>query len=105
MVVRTVVALVIGRIVVASEAVGRIAVERRIVVVRTVVADHMVVAAAGELVRMKVASEIAHIPTWEVEPWTVVAVVVADPCQAACRIHQSYLAGCSKVPWLPGLSS
>lgn len=112
-VVRTVVALAVVRtvvvacIAVASEAVDRIVVGYRIVVVHTAVADRMVVvvAAAWVPVQMVLASEIVRTLMWGVEPWVVVEIAVADPCHPASRIHQSYLAGCSKVPRLQGLSS
>jgi hypothetical protein len=77
-------------------------VECRIVVDRTVVA----VAAAWvpRPVIMKVASEIARTLTW-VEPWVVVDIAAAGPCQSAPHIHQSCLVGCSEVSLLQGWSS
>ena len=100
-VVRTVVAC----IVVASEVVDRSVVELRIVVVRIVAVARMVVVAGWVPVHMQVASETARTLERRVETWGVVDIAVADPCPSASRIHQSCLAGCSKVPLPQGLNS
>ena len=100
-VVRTVVAC----FVVASEVVDRTVVELRIVVVRIVAVARMVVVAAWVPVHIQVASETARTLEWRVETWGVVDIAVADPCPSASRIHQSCLAGCSKVPLPQGLNS